>query len=93
MKGYRFLTTLTNKIKILAELWLDYRDHDELEDFINYNDVGLPLAYFIDAEIVSLTPKAEVYMDETFHLLITALEVEDTGFETLTDILELSSTN
>lgn len=87
------MTTLTNKIKILAELWLDYRGHEELSDFIDYNDVGLPLAYFIDAEIVAITPKAEVYMDETFYLLLGALGVDDTGFENLNDILEVSATS
>jgi hypothetical protein len=35
--------TFDNKISILAELWMNYRDDEELQDFIEYNDLGLPL--------------------------------------------------
>ncbi len=38
-------TTFENKCAILADLWLNYKDNEELEDFVEYNDLGLPLAY------------------------------------------------
>lgn len=84
-------TTFDNKVAILAELWLDYRDDEEFTDFIEYNDLGLPLAYAISTNIVKSTPTAEKFINETFELLLAGLEVEDTGFEDLAEVLELGS--
>ena len=76
-----------NKITILSELWMNYRDDQELEDFINYNDLGLPLAYFLMNEIVLPTEQAEVYINETYDLLIASLTVEDKQWESLDEML------
>ncbi len=84
-------TTLDNKLSILSQLWLDYRDDEEFTDFIEYNDLGLPLAYAISNDIVKITPTAEKFVAETFDLLLAALDVEDDGFETLEDVLEAGS--
>ena len=79
-------TTIENKCSILSELWMDYRDDVNFDDFISYADLGLPLAYAIDNEIVKLTPNAEKFITEAFDLLVTSMGLEDTGFETLDDI-------
>jgi hypothetical protein len=81
------MTSLENKINVLAELWLDYREDENLQDFLEYNDIGLPLAYFISSQIVEISPRSEIYIDETFHLLLKSLELEDTGFNNLTEVL------
>jgi len=80
-------TNFLNKTSILAELWMNYRDDEGLQDFIEYNDLGLPLAYFLYNELVLPTKQAEVYIEETFNLLVAALEVEDIGFESLDEML------
>lgn len=67
---------------------MDYREDEALEDFMDYNDIGLPLAYIISTDIVEMTPKAEVYIDETWHLFLASLEIEDTGFTSLDEILD-----
>jgi hypothetical protein len=79
--------TFENKITILSELWMNYRDDQELEDFIEYNDLGLPLAYFLMNEIVLPTEQAEVYINETYDLLIASLTVEDKRWESLDEML------
>lgn len=81
-------TSFENRVSILAELWLDYRKDEEFKDFIEYNDMGLPMAYFIQEGMVDPKPIAKQFVDETFELLLAGLEVEDTGFESLTDLLE-----
>ena len=78
---------LANKITILAELWMNYRDDEELQDFIEYNDLGLPLAYFLMNEIVLPTDQAEVYINETYNLFVASLAVEDREWESLDQIL------
>ena len=67
------MTSFENKCKILADLWMNYRDDEEFEDFCDYNDIGLPLAYFFTSEIVELLPAAELYISETFDLLCAEL--------------------
>ena len=79
------------KCEILADLWLNYKQDPEFADFIEYADLGLPLAYAISNGIIETAPLAENFIVETFDLLLGALEIEDTGFEVLADILEQGS--
>lgn len=81
-------TPLNAKCEILADLWLNYRDEVDFEEFIKYNDLGLPLAYAISSGIVLITDKAVSFIEETFDLLLAGLEIEDLGFETLDDVLD-----
>ena len=76
-----------NQTSILAELWMNYRDDDELEDFIAYNDIGLPLAYLLHNEIVLPTDLSNNYIEETYSLLINSLGVEDKEYESLDELL------
>lgn len=84
------MTTQENKQNILAELWINYKQDANFEDFISYNDVGLPLAYAISSGIVKATDLANKFIDETFLLLLNSLEVEDDGFENLDDIFMIA---
>jgi hypothetical protein len=85
-------TTFTNKCEILGELWMDYREDEEFTDFIEYNDLGLPLAYMISAGIVeTITPKGEEITEETFDLFLGAMNLKDTGFDTLNDVFDKAS--
>jgi hypothetical protein len=79
-------TTFSNKVEILAELWSNYKDNDEFTDFIEYNDLGLPLAYLIKENLCTVTSQGESYIEETFDLLIESVSLDDTGFESLNDI-------
>jgi hypothetical protein len=80
-------TDFSNKITILSELWMNYRDDDHLDDFIEYNDLGLPMAYLLMNEIVLPSEQSELYINETFDLLLAALSVKDKGFESLDELL------
>ncbi len=79
--------TFENKITILAELWMNYRDDEDLQDFVEYNDLGLPLAYFLMNEIVAPSQLAAVYIDETYNLFIASLGVEDKEWQSLDELL------
>ena len=75
------------KCEILSDIWLNYRDDPNYEDFISYNDLGLPLAYAISSGIVAKTDKAKEFIEEAWVLLLAGLEIEeDTGFEDLDDL-------
>lgn len=83
-------THFSNKCDILAELWVTYKNDEEFQDFFQYNDLGLPLAYALSTDIVKPTDKSEMFVNETFDLLLSGLEIEDSGFETLDDLLAQS---
>jgi hypothetical protein len=83
-------TPYSNKCEILAELWLNYRNDEDFQDFTEYNDLGLPLAYAIANDIVKSTEMAQRFVEETFDLLLAGMNLEDTGFDTMDDILSES---
>jgi hypothetical protein len=80
-------TPFSNQCEILADLWLNYKYSDRFEDFAQYNDLGLPLAYVISQSIVESTPLAEGFITETFDLFLSAVDVDDSNWDSLDDIL------
>ncbi len=80
-------TTFENKCDILSDLWMNYRFEKQFEDFVEYNDLGLPLGFMISEDLVSPKALAKSMIDETFALLLASLGIEDTGFESLDDLL------
>jgi len=81
-------TPFQKKCEILAELWMKYRSEETLEDFFQYNDVSLPLAFMISEEIISeKTQIIESFIEETFIIFLAAVGAEDTGFDNLDEIL------
>jgi hypothetical protein len=82
-------TSYEAKLSILTELWLNYRNDQNFEEFIAYNDLGLPIAYAIYEGIVESTELAASFVSETFDLLLSGLAIpEDIGFDTLDDMIE-----
>lgn len=82
----------SDKCGILGQFWFEYRDDEKLQEFISYNDIGLPLAWFIATGVVTPNPMAEDYVNETFNLFMAALEVSEEeldGLDNLNDILAL----
>jgi hypothetical protein len=80
-------TTYEDKCSILSDLWLNYRNDTQFVDFVEYNDMGLPLAYAISEGIVDSTEIASGFINETFDLLLAGLGVEDTGFDSLDSVM------
>ena len=83
-------TTFDNKCAILSDLWLNYKDNEELADFVEYNDLGLPLAYLIHTDLVTVNESGISYVDETFNLLCQGLGVDlDEEYESLNELMDL----
>jgi hypothetical protein len=80
-------TTFENKALILGQLWIQFKGDDDMADFFEYNDLGLPLAYFLMNEIVLPTLQSSVYIDETYNLFIASLGVEDKEWTSLDELL------
>jgi hypothetical protein len=85
------LTPFESICEILADLWINHKHEKTFQDFISYNDLGLPLAFLIDSELVIPTELAKRYIEETWNILLNSLEIEnDTGFESLEDLFNYS---
>jgi hypothetical protein len=80
-------TIFSNKCKILAELWLSYRDDVDFADFVDYNDLGLPLAYILENSIAVGNDESMKFIDESFDLLFKHLGIQDRGFEEFDELL------
>ena len=79
------------KAAILSQFWMEFRDDEALKDFVEFNDMGLPLAFFVSSGIVQESPMAEEYISETFNLFLIALEINEDeieGLENLNDVLD-----
>lgn len=82
------VTPFETRADILADLWMNYRNDDEFQDFLQYNDVGLPAAWLIAEDLCTPNERLKAMIDETFILLLTALEIkDDSGFDSLDDLL------
>lgn len=81
-------TPFETRCEILAEMWLEHKSEQGLEDFISYNDIGLPLAFCAAEDMATITEKGKRFINETFELLLTTLEIEeDAGYESFDDLM------
>lgn len=83
-------TAYETKIQILSEFWIDYKNDEEFEDFVTYNDLGLPLAYALANGIVEGGDLARSFIDETFATLLDSLNIEDDGYDDMADLFSAS---
>jgi ribosomal protein L37E len=83
-------TTFENKCHILGDMWMSMRDAEDFEEFFEYNDLGLPLAYVLDNDMAVPNKKSHEFVNETFDLLLEQLEIEDSGFEELDELLNMA---
>ena len=85
-------TTFGKKVEILSDLWINYKDDSDFNDFIEYNDLGLPLAYLITSDLATPSDTGVLYIDETFNLLCAALEIDlDAEYQSLNEMFDRSS--
>jgi hypothetical protein len=53
---------------------------------MEFNDLGLPLAYFVSENLCDVSDDGVRYINETFDLFLASLELNDTGFTNLSDV-------
>lgn len=82
------ITTFADRAHILARLWINERDNEAFEEYIEFNDLGLPLAYSLSEGIIESNTLVEAHINDSFDMLLTVLKVEDAGFTDYMDIIE-----
>jgi hypothetical protein len=80
-------TDYASKINILNDIWINYSEEEGFQDFIEINDLGLPLAHLISNGIVESTTLAEELVNQSFNDLMELFEIDDSGFKKFEEIL------
>lgn len=75
-----------DKTGILGQLWIDFRDDEKFSAFMEYNDIGVPMAYFIAEGLVNPTPLGEQYVEETLDMMFNLLEITKEEVDELDEI-------
>lgn len=81
------MTNLESQIDILSNFYLNYKGDRSTREFIEFNDIGLPLAFLTAEGLCDPTEVALVYIQQTFTLLLATLGVDDIGFNSLENLL------
>jgi hypothetical protein len=84
------MTDFAKKVEILAEFHSDYWADPEFEEFNQFNDAGLPLAYLYLNGFCELEMKGEVALEETWTHLLQTLGVSDSGYQNLSEVFQAS---
>ena len=81
------MTNIDIQINILSNFYLNYKGDSSVREFIEFNDIGLPLAFLTAEGLCQPSELALVYIQETFDILLATLGVTDIGFESLDHLL------
>jgi hypothetical protein len=79
-------TDFSNQVNILGEFYINYREDSELKDFLEFNDIGLPLAYLASEGLCEISEDGKKYVAESWEMFLLAMGITDEGFENLGEI-------
>ena len=82
------MTDFTNICEILGSLYANYKEDEDLKDFIDFNDLGLPLAYFVSEDLCQVSDDGARYITETWQLFLASMDLQDTGWDNLDQMFE-----
>ena len=85
------MTNIETQIDILGNFYINYKDDSNTKEFIEFNDIGLPLAYLTSEGLCNPTDQAAIYIQETFNMLLITLKLEDIGFDSLDHLLDTAA--
>lgn len=83
-------TNFQSKCEILADIFLEHRDDEKFADFVEYADVGLPLAFILHRGYATASENSGEFIDDSFAVLLGILEVEDQNYESLGQLLRVA---
>jgi hypothetical protein len=67
-----------DKTGVIGQLWIEFRGDEDFEVFMDYNDLGCPMAYMVaEGLIKDLTPIGEEMIIETFKMFLELINVTE----------------
>jgi len=81
-------TDFSDKVNILGRFKVLYQEENNgIQEFFEFNDIGLPLAYLASEGLCDISDDGKKYIAETWDIFLSMLGVEDTGFSELEEVL------
>ena len=59
------MTDFSKMCDVLGSLYANYKEEEEFKDFIDFNDLGLPLAYLTSENLCEVSDDCARYITET----------------------------
>ena len=87
------MTDFQTKCGILGDFYSDYKHEKDFEDFMEFNDLGLPLAYFVAQSLCNPSDDGVIYINETWELFLASLGLTDTRFTNLEEVFLAAETD
>lgn len=85
-------TDFSKKVEILGEFYSLYRDDKNIQEFMDFNDLGLPLAYLSSEGLCDISDDGKKYVAETWELFLSTLGIlQDEGFDSLDVVMAQAS--
>jgi hypothetical protein len=70
------MTDFTTQCIILGELYENYKEEKDFRAFIEFNDLGLPLAYLISQGlVVEVSDDGRRYVFDTFEMFLESIKL------------------
>ena len=68
----------SDKTGVIGQLWIEFRNDEDFDAFMDYNDLGGPMAYMVaEGLIKDLTPVGEEMIEETFKMFLELINVTE----------------
>jgi hypothetical protein len=81
-----------DKAGTIGQLWIEFREDEDFASFMEYNDLGCPMAYMLAQGLIKdLTPLGEEMISETFSMFIKLINVTEEEIDSLNEDKDLSS--
>jgi hypothetical protein len=67
-----------DKTGTIGQLWIEFREDEDFKNFMDYNDLGCPMAYMVAQGLIKdLTPLGEEMINETFKMFLDLINVTE----------------
>ena len=83
------MTDFTKMCDVLGSLYANYKEEEEFKDFIDFNDLGLPLAYFVSEGLCEVSDDGARYITETWQLFLASMDLQETGWNSLDEMFDV----
>jgi hypothetical protein len=67
-----------DKVGVISKLWIEFRNDGDFSAFMQYNDIGCPMAYMMSEGLINeLNPVGEQLIEETFKMFLDLVNVTE----------------
>jgi len=84
------MTDFSNICDILGSLYANHSEDKDFKDFIEFNDLGLPLAYLTKENLCEPSDDGARYITEPWPLFLAGLNMKDEGFDSLEELFSIA---